>query len=76
MMAVTNIYDVKYEIVKVNQAGGAGLKYVYRKGIQTARVAAASPTAVMAAVSGDVTLGSGESLEILDIHQDPVGLFT
>lgn len=69
-MAVTKIFEVNYEIVNVASLGSAsGFKYKYRKGVQSAKVVAASAAGVGAVLAGDVSTGSGESIEILDIHE-------
>ena len=75
-MAVTKSFRVTYEIVKAS--GAAGAKYTYRKGIQQAHVAAAAPSGVAAVLAGDLTLASGEAIEIIDIHEEasPGGLLT
>lgn len=69
-MAAPQIYDVKYEVV--NLSGAAGLKYKYRKGIQTSIVASTSGQAgVQAVLNSDVSLAGGESVEILTITEIP-----
>lgn len=67
-MAVTKSFMVTYEVVNVASVG-QGLKYKYRKGPQQALVAAANVAAIPAILAGDVTVGSGETIEILDAHE-------
>jgi len=75
-MAVTKNFRVTYEVVKAS--GMAGAKYTYRKGFQQAHVAAASIGAVAGVLTGNLTLASGEAVEIIDIHEEasPGGLLT
>lgn len=82
-MAIVKNFRVTYEVTNVNtKVGGAGLapgpKYLYRKGPQQANVAAANIAAIAGVIAGDLTLGAGETIEIIDAHEEPSpnGLFT
>jgi hypothetical protein len=73
-MAVLRSFRVTFEVVK--ESAGVGAKYLYRRGINQITVAAASAAAVAGVVAGDLTLGTNEVVEIIDIHEDPGGLLT
>lgn len=73
-MSSTNVYRVDFEIVKAS-AGGVGKAYAYRRGVRTALVAAVSshPHDLLAVLNNDVTVNSGETIEILSANQVAVG---
>ena len=77
-MAIVKSYKVTYEIANARTTGGPGAKYVYRKGLQQANVAAANIGAIPGVLAGDLSLASGEAIEIIDAHEEPSqgGLFT
>jgi len=66
-MATTNIFDAEYEIVKLNPAG-TNRVYAYRRGVQRSLVAAANLAGVPAILAADVTLQSGETIEVLSVR--------
>jgi len=70
-MAISKLYNVRFEVVKLS-AGGAGLKYTYRKNPVYAAVSAANQAGVAAVLAGNVSLLGGESIEILNIQERPL----
>ena len=65
-MATQNVYDVRFRIVKLNSAAGAQ-PYAYVRPDRRGLVQAASmhPKDLLTTLNADVTLGTGESIEIL-----------
>ena len=72
-MSLTNIYRVDFEISKPTNA--AGKKDVYRKGVRTVFVEAASshPKDILVPLTNNVPLASGEVFEVLAVSQAGVG---
>ena len=70
-MAIQNAFVVQYEVVKPS-AGGAGSAYAYRRGARRALVIAASshPKDLLAPLTNNVALASGEVIEILFAQQE------
>jgi hypothetical protein len=64
-----SIYEVDFQIVKAN-AGGAGPTFAYRRPARRAVISAASahPKDILATLSGDVSVGSGETIEVLSVR--------
>lgn len=70
-MAVSGIWECTFRVVNLTNAAGAKLNYFGpdRKAIVVGATQALARTALAAAVS----LGSGESLEVIDVHQRVMG---
>lgn len=70
-MSTTQVFDVVFEIVKLNPAGQAGNAYAYRRGQRRANVAAASihPRDLLAVLNLDIPMSAGEVIEV--IHARP-----
>ncbi len=68
-----SIYDVEFEIVK-GSSGSAGSAYAYRKGKRRAIISAASahPKDILATLSADIPVGSGEAIEVLSVRSGQV----
>ena len=69
-MSTTNIYRVDF-VVKKPGAGGAGAADAYRRSPRSAVVQAASihPHDLLVPLSNNVSLSSGEVIELLHAHQ-------
>lgn len=65
-MSVSNMFDVEFRAVKLS-AGGQGPTYMYVKPVRRATIFAASihPKDLLATLNADITLNTGETLEIL-----------
>ena len=73
-MAVLKRYKVAFQTVKVG-GGGTGLRYAYRNPVQVAHAAGATPAAAVAAVTGgNIASNAGETFEIVDIHEETIGV--
>jgi hypothetical protein len=70
---MSNCYQVDFQVVKKSAASGAGPAYAYRRTQRTALVSAASDQGVQAVLNTDVSLLSGETIEILHTHTVTVG---
>lgn len=67
-MAITKSFSVLYEVVYLSS--GQGAKYKYRKGPVPVNVVASAASGVAGVLASDVSLNAGESIEILDIHEN------
>jgi hypothetical protein len=70
---MSNCYQVDFQVVKKSSVSGAGPAYVYRRPQRTALVSAASESGVQTALNSDVSVLSGETVEILHLHTVTVG---
>jgi hypothetical protein len=64
---MANLYLVDFEVV--NLTGKAGAKYTYRSGRRQAQVVATSLPNIQTVLNADVTVGAGETIEILHVQQ-------
>ena len=78
-MATAQLFKVTFEVVKLAAAlpaGGIGNNaYVYRRGTRSAFVQAASihPKDLLTVLNNDISVGAGESIEILSVQQESAG---
>lgn len=72
-MASAKLYEVDYQVVKVRTGGGAGAVHSYRNPTQKALVYAATPSAVQAVLNSNISLQSGETVEITQIKDATAG---
>lgn len=70
-MAVTKLFECTFRIVSLTNA--AGLKHNYFLPDRKALVVGASHAAARTALAAAITLGSGESLEVIDVHERVMG---
>lgn len=73
-MSTTQVFDVEFEIIKLNPGGQSGNAYNYRRGKRRATVAAASshPKDILTVLNADIPLNAGEVIEILNVRQGTV----
>jgi hypothetical protein len=74
-ISVLQLFKVEFEVVKAT-AGQTGRNTQYRRGLRSAIFSAASPHPkdILATLTADITIGSGESFEILAVQPlAPVG---
>ena len=66
-MSQTLVFDVVFEIVKLNPGGQAGNAYACRRVQRRANVAAASihPKDLLATLNADIPVNAGEVIEIV-----------
>ena len=71
-MATTQLWQANFRIINLSNAA-PGNKATYFLPDRQAVVVAASQAAARTALAADITLGSGESLEVIDMHQVVIG---
>jgi hypothetical protein len=69
-MATVNVYEVRFQVVKVAPQGSSNA-YQYRRELRKALVVAASihPKDLLTVLNADITMLSGESVEVLGVSQ-------
>jgi hypothetical protein len=70
-----NVYRVEFAVHKVAAGGAAGAADSYRRTPRIALVQAASahPKDILVPLNNNVTLGSGESFDIISVKQEVQG---
>jgi hypothetical protein len=70
-MAVLQLFKPTFRVVKLAAAGQAGRPYQYTREARAVIVSAASahPKDILAVLNSDISLGSGETLELLSTSQ-------
>jgi len=74
-MATVNVYSVTFVVHKVAAGGVTGAADTYRRTPRTVLVQAASahPHDILVPLTNNVSLVSGESFDILEVHQKVEG---
>lgn len=71
-MSQTNVYHISFQVVKANPASSS-TPWQYRKELRKALVVAANQAAAVTALTNDISLGTGESVDVVGVFQESVG---
>lgn len=72
-MANVKCFNVTFQVALRAGASVRGPKDSYRKPVQQAAVAAATAAGVPAVLSSNLSIVGSELIEIIDIHEEPLG---
>lgn len=72
-MATGLVFDVEFQVVKAKSGKFEGRATSYRLDARKAQVYAANAAGCQAVLNANITLGSGETVEILHIKNNSLG---